>query len=450
VRISALDGRRIASAGLCSLAAHLVLLATGGVLLARVSLEPPAVAQNGLVAPPSEHVVEVDLPEISEGSIAGEVVELPEVAVPRGGGEATPRPDTGTRGRGGEDTGAPATNLADRDDERALVSEIPSRIDRTQVQRIDAGERRASREDWRASRTPMELTFLASGRSGSRPERRQYAVHDPSSGGRQHGRASELGGALGREAEASEPLGVKLSVGGAEQGVAAPSEGIGVRDGVAGKDARASAEVPLARPWVPEGTPSVPADSEGRPQDNVDSEQEVALAMQSIVRASTAGGAPGQGSGGQAGPGKAGSGGERGAQSTADALGTGHGDSVDASALDRRRTDYLRRVLSRIHPLWKDAFPKWAIAEGLGGTVVVSFVISANGSVATARVSRSSGIPEFDENCRKAVLRGAPFDPLPAELGQKRGRCRSSQKTRPFVREIQLIRERRFGRIEPA
>nr|WP_240806653.1 energy transducer TonB [Polyangium spumosum] len=79
--------------------------------------------------------------------------------------------------------------------------------------------------------------------------------------------------------------------------------------------------------------------------------------------------------------------------------------------------DYVRRVLARIHPLWKDAFPRWAIAEGRGGTVVVSFVIRADGSVASARVARPSGIPEFDENCRQAVLRGAPFEPLPRELG---------------------------------
>src|SRR6185436_5582618 len=99
---------------------------------------------------------------------AGELVELPAVLVPRGGGEAEPRPDTGARGRGGTDAAsARATNLADRADDRSLVTEIPSRIDRTQVPRIDAGAERASREDRRASRDPMELTFLASGRSGS-------------------------------------------------------------------------------------------------------------------------------------------------------------------------------------------------------------------------------------------------------------------------------------------
>jgi TonB family protein len=103
------------------------------------------------------------------------------------------------------------------------------------------------------------------------------------------------------------------------------------------------------------------------------------------------------------------------------------------------RTDYLRRVLARIHPLWRDAFPKWAIAEGLGGTVIVSFVISANGSVASARVTRPSGIPEFDENCRQAVLRGAPFEPLPPELGT------SFSWSMPFVAKNPAVRPQNPG-----
>ena len=412
------DGPRLVSASFFSLVVHLALVAMGGALLARRSRAEPGLAVRGLRAPMRDEVVEIDLPTLSEGSIAGALVELPAVVVPRGGGEAEPRPDTGERGRGGTDTAAArATNLADREDDRALVTEVPSRMDRTQVQRIDAGKERASREDRRASREPMELTFLASGRSGSRPERRTYAVHDPSSGGARAGRATRRGGALGVAAMPPDGLELARPVGGAEEGVAEPSEGIGARDAAAGKDARASAEVPLARPWVTAGTPSVPADLEGRPQDKVDSEQEVALALQSIVHASTAGGAPGAGPGGQNGPAAPGSGGAAGRGSIADPLGTGPGAGLDASALDKRRMDYVRRVLSRIHPLWKDAFPRWAIAEGRGGTAVVSFVIRADGSVASARVARPSGIPEFDENCRQAVLRGAPFEPLPRELG---------------------------------
>ena len=41
----------------------------------------------------------------------------------------------------------------------------------------------------------------------------------------------------------------------------------------------------------------------------------------------------------------------------------------------------------------------------------------ADGSVAEVTVTRPSGIPELDENCKRAILRAAPFAPLPAELG---------------------------------
>ncbi|KYF83747.1 hypothetical protein BE11_00470 [Sorangium cellulosum] len=78
----------------------------------------------------------------------------------------------------------------------------------------------------------------------------------------------------------------------------------------------------------------------------------------------------------------------------------------------------MRQVMAKLHPLWADAFPKWAAGEGLQGTVIVTFVIRADGTVGSASVTRPSGIPEFDENCRRAVLRGAPYPPVPPELGE--------------------------------
>jgi TonB family protein len=78
----------------------------------------------------------------------------------------------------------------------------------------------------------------------------------------------------------------------------------------------------------------------------------------------------------------------------------------------------MRQVIAKLNPLWADAFPKWAAAEGLQGTVIVTFVIRADGTVGSASVTRPSGIPEFDENCRRAVLRGSPYPPVPPELGE--------------------------------
>ncbi len=412
------DRHRLVSFGLVSIATHVGVVAFGAVLYTRSSSHVAAWAHRAFTVPVSDDVVQIDLPMFGAETIDGKVVELPPIVIPRGGGETTPRPDSDGAGRGGAAAAQPAENLADRHDDRTLVTAIPSRFDRSQVQRIDSGRERASREDWRASRTPMELTFLSSGRTGSRPERREYAVHDPSSGGRRAEQAAQAGGALGA---APMPSGVTESpqpVGGTEQGAAEPTVGVGVRDGAAGKDARKRAPVPLARPWVSAATPSVPAEQDGKPNDRVDSEQEVAMAQQSIVRASTAGGTTGTGTGGQTGPSAVvGSGGQTGAGSETRPNGDGKGPDADQIARDARRNDYLRRVIARIRPFTKDTFPKWAIADGRGGMAIISFVIRSDGSVSGVRVTRPSTIPEYDENCRRAVLRAGPFDPLPVELG---------------------------------
>lgn len=414
---TSLERGRVASAWALSVAVH-VGVASGGAVLVATSLADDAaseLARARLSTP--ERLVEVELPEVSAGLPLEGVVESPELSTPpRGGGEAIPRPDSGRAGRGGTDevTGA-ATNLADRDDRLSLTRDVMSHFDRTQLSRIDAGRERRSREDRRASRQPMELTFLADGEHGTRRERRVAARSDPRAGVRGLGEPKHAGSALG---VAPEPDGVgrsRVDPGSSTAGGPERVWGAGVRDGQTSADARDSAQLAFARPLVDRQTPSVPANDQGKPSDTLDSEQEVALAMQSIVHASTAGGARGAGRGGSLGPGPTGSGGLAGPGSQAKALGDGHGPSRDS--LDRRRTDYLLEVMRKINPLWQSAFPRWAALEGLQGTAIIGFTIRADGSVESAVVARSSGIPEFDENVRQAVLRGAPYGRLPSELG---------------------------------
>jgi TonB family protein len=417
------DGSRIASAGVLSVAVHGVLGVLGAAVfagsLARGTSEIARAPElSGARAP--EATIEIDLPVVvGDGTSLSDADPEEPFAPARGGGEATPRPDTGSPGRGGSDTASePAINLADRDDGARLLPEVRSRLERSQVQRVRSAIERASREDWRASREPMELTFVASGRTGRRAERRRPAEADPSAGGRDLGAPARLGGELGASAQAAGEGHGPRRIGGAVEGRAKASQGLGVRDGSPGSDHRDSAEVALARPMVAQGTPSVPANVEGRPKDTVDGEQEVASAVPSIVHASTAGGAQGLGPGGQAGASSAtGAGGVAGSGSSAKALGTGKGAGLDSSANDPRRMMYLRQVMAKVHPLWANALPRWAVLEGLQATTVIAFTIRADGSVVSASVSRPSGIPEFDENCRKAVLRGAPYPPLPPELG---------------------------------
>ena len=304
------DSRRIASAWLLSLVGHLALVSGGAVIFAR-SLSDPA--DRLARPPPADDKIEIELPTMVEGSVAAGAapVATPEL-LPRGGGEALPRPDSGSAGRGGTDTAAqPAYNLADRDDGAFLSSEVMSRLDRSQIARIETGAGdRASREDWRASRRPMELTFLASGSpDGKRAERRTPSKTDPSAGSEGAGVAAHRGSAPGA-AERPEGVGEPTRApGAAELGGDRSSPGSGVRDGRAGLDHRDSADVARGRPRVAEGTPSVPANVADKPRDTLDSEQEVASAIQSIVHASTAGGAPRGGGGGAGGAGAAPAGG---------------------------------------------------------------------------------------------------------------------------------------------
>lgn len=418
MRGRSVDYRPIAF-GILSIATHLFVVAFGDELYTRSSRNAVSWAGRAFTDLRLDEPLEVDLPIVGAETIDGKLIETPPIVIPRGGGEATPRPDTEGAGRGGSDAAQTAENLADRQDDRTLVTAIPNRLDRSQTQRIDSGRERASREDWRSSREPMELTFLASGRAVHREERRPLAVYVPSSGARAADQAAHVGGALGAPPVPPGVTEQPRPEGGTVEGAEKATLGAGVRDGAPGTDARMQAPSELARPWVVQSTPSIPAEQKDKPQDRVDSEQEVAPAPQSIVHATTAGGTPGQGMGGQTGPiAMPGSGGQTGQGSNAVPNGTGRGPDWDALARDARRNDYLRRVVGKIRPYFTpNLFPKWATAEGRGGTAIISFVIQRDGSVTAVRVSRSSTIPEYDENCRRALLRAAPFEPLPTELG---------------------------------
>lgn len=404
-------------AGLASLGAHLALGAlTAALLLVRawlggdVPITPPI---------PSAPGATLELPVMFEGVSPATSARRDAVGTPppRGGGEHPARLDSPVAGRGGDDEASRrAINLADRDDGVVLETGALTRLDRGQLQRIKSARSRSSREDWRASRAPTELTFLAMGQAPepSRPERLTPAQTDPSRGLASAASPSRLGdealGAAGSpEDAAAGPL-----TGGATLGAETASPGVGVRDGAEGRDHRRSASVAHARPMAALGTPSVPADRRDRPRDTVDSEQEMASAIASIVHASGSGGRLGAGRGGERAPGAPGAGGESGPGSRSAAAGAGLGPGQDR---DQKRIDYLRRVMARIRPLWERSFPRAAALDGRQGTAIVSFTIDASGAVTSAAVTRRSGVPEYDARCREAVLRAAPFPPLPPELG---------------------------------
>ncbi len=380
--------------------------------LERAPAPPPSPPDMGTA-------VTVELPVVAEGTLLADRASDPtgEPSTPAGGARIA-RNDTGARGHGGDPAvGKPATNLSDVDERLRLSTDLVSDLERDQEQRIHSAAERASREDRRSTTHPTELTFLASG-VGDRPERRRPSEVDPSRGAREAFAPSVQGGNLGTP----EPLGEdarRAERGGERLGSSAASPGIGVRDGRPGLDHRASAAVMRARPDVALAPVSVPAIVRDRPNDNVDSDQDVANAVRSLVHASTAGGVPGEGIGGSGGGGDPGAGGAAGPGSRSIPLGEGDGDWFDLNTNDPRLVTYFRRIHAKVDPLWADAFPKSALLELKQGTVILEFTIQADG---TAKVFwppvRPSGIDEFDRNCADAIRKASPFDPIPRELGR--------------------------------
>jgi hypothetical protein len=379
---------------------------------------------------PPASVIAIDLPAFSDGTATADRDEIPAGAEPSAHGGATvARVDNGVAGRGGSATGARAINLAASDDGYTLSPDLLSRLDRDQHQRLRTAQVRTTHEDRRATTHPMELTFLASGK-GEHPERRPAAAADPSRGSLVAPRASVLGGHPGAREPEQDDGTTGQAAGAARPGETTSSPGLGVRNGAPGDDHRAGARIAYGRPMVTEGPVTIPAVIEGRPNDTVDSDQEVATAVRSLVHASVAGGFAGQGRGGMQGPSAdPGAGGVSGRGSLARPLGSGDGDVFDWYTNDPALLPYFRRIHAKVDPLWRDAFPKSAMIELKQGTVILEFTIAADGS---ARVHwpplRTSGIDEFDRNCADAIRRASPFDPIPASLGRSSLRLRA-----PFV-----------------
>jgi len=71
---------------------------------------------------------------------------------------------------------------------------------------------------------------------------------------------------------------------------------------------------------------------------------------------------------------------------------------------------YQKKTFDRVAKTWKTprATPK------VGAKTVVQAVIAKDGKLASASVSMSSGVKEWDDAALAAVKKAAPYDPLPA------------------------------------
>jgi TonB family protein len=420
-----MTGPRRSRSGVASLVAslslHAALIGSGAWFLARslggpASTEPAAVPREVDV---SVATPDIELPAMTASGLHGapdpRARPRDEPSAGGGGGEREPRPDMHRDGRGGSDESSDrALNLADAIDGLMLDRDPLNRLDRSQVQRLDTGDWRRSHDNRRATPNPMELSFLATG-PGKLAERRPPAHSNPSRGSLDGTHAESLGGQLGGS-ETEPGSGAEPEAGGALSGGERRRTGAGAPSSAHGSDYRLSAAVALARPFVTQGRAAVPAPERGRPEDTLDSTQEVANAVQSLIQASAAGGRRGTGLGGQAGPGAPGSGGPDGPGSRSAA--NGYGPGAPRSAGDPRQDGYFHGISRKLAPHWRDAFPEWAIAEGRSGLAKIAFSIGRDGAVSNVRIARSSGISEFDANVVRAIHRAGPFDPPPAVFGR--------------------------------
>jgi hypothetical protein len=363
--------------------------------------------------------IPIDLPLATDGTtnsavIVNRIGEEPVVT----GGATIERLDTNRRGHGGDVTSRRATHLSDRDENLHLTTDTISHLDRDQLQRLRESQRRTTWEDRRMTTHPMELTFLSSGR-GDLEQRRPLAKTDPSRGALRSKDASVEGGAIGTQRDLlGDERGAHRDVGADREGALDPASGLGLHDGRAGEDHRESADAMRARPELPQGPVSVAATMIDRPHDNVNSDQDVATALRSIVHGSYQGGLDGTGRGGSGGGGASGADGLSGEGSHPAPLGMSDGEIYDLETTDPRLLPYFRRLKSKIDPLWQNAFPRSAILELKQGTVIIEFIVNKDG---TARVmwppTRPSGIGEFDRNCADAIKKAMPFEPIPSSLG---------------------------------
>ena len=408
-----LGGSGFAFAG--SVLLHASLLSGGAWLLAQsLSGAPPAPALKPAPTP-FELEPDVALPEVSAlGPESDEPSTLPPPLEVTTGGRHAPRPDLQAPGRGGERTSAEqATNLASSIDPIALERDPETERARSQVSRLRTAQFRESRDDRRATPTPMELTFLATG-AGHVRARRAFSASDPARGILSGTVASALGSKVGGQGATDTGVEPDAAVGASVAGSDSARFGQGAPGGRDAQEFHAAARVLFARPLVPAARAAVPTETRGRPNDTLDSSQEVAAKVSSLLHASSAGGEVGPGVGGDRGGALPGAFGANGLGSRSSPSGSAFGkdfaDDPGFSGYSRALREQLSRVLAK-------SFPDWAIEQGRGGHVIFDMTLSATGKPTGVRLVRPSGVGEYDDNVLRSVRAVVSFGRLPEGFG---------------------------------
>src|SRR6478609_7815448 len=397
-----------------SFAVHALLLTCGALLISHSLHTRPSPPLDSLT---QRGEFEVELPSFDPSASDQEreseaPAEEPETVEP-GGGPLTRHPDTEHPGRGGSKTAAEAaTNLDSHIDPISLETDALTHLDRSQVQRLHTANTRRSWDDHRSTPTPMQLTFLATGKGWLR-ERRLAAANAP--GSIAGTVAASLGGVAGG---AVDELGLSgdPSIGAAVPGRKQLEPQSGAPVLAPNAAASRGAQVLVARPFVMRARPALPTEVRARPSDIDDSSQAVSARVAALIHASTIGAPPGPGVGGEPVGGRPGRSGAEGMGSQASPSGFGPGpDALNDPGIQ----GYVAGLKQRVDDQLRRAFPDWAIEAGRSGHVIFELSLRADGHLERVRMVRPSGIPEYDGNVLTGVQRIASFGPLPKALGQR-------------------------------
>ena len=397
-----------------SVAAHALLLGVGALLLSHT-------LRDRTHAPPPRAIVvgevEVELPSFdpsaSDQERESDVAPERREPAPSGGGPLERHPDTAQAGRGGSRTAAQAaTNLDSHIDPISLETDPLTHFDRAQVQRLHTAAERRSWDDHRATPSPMQLTFLATGK-GAAPERRVAAAN--ARGSIAGAEAAQIGGALGSSAGET-GLGDEVAPGAVLLGKHEAEAQQGSTNAARRGAPSHGAQVLLARPWVMRARPALPTEVRARPNDVDDSSQAVAARVAALIHASTIGAPQGPGVGGEPVGGQPGRSGSEGMGSHSAPSGFGPGpDALNDPGIQ----GFVAGLKQRVDDQLRRAFPDWAIEQGRSGHVIFELAVLADGRLERVRMVRPSGIDEYDGNVLTGVRRIPSFGPLPKALGPR-------------------------------
>ncbi len=97
---------------------------------------------------------------------------------------------------------------------------------------------------------------------------------------------------------------------------------------------------------------------------------------------------------------------------------------VDINTREERFYSYLLHLKRKIQGVW--VYPKVAAKSGMGGELMVEFLIARNGKLLGIKLLDSSGHTILDESAMSAIEAAAPYFPFPSRWRAKRLRVRAS------------------------